>query len=128
MNLPLRPLPQPPQPHGFSQLLRPAAAAHLASHGYVVVASDFISEGSLPTRKSVGDAVLTYSATGPLFRPLGWGEVDGIQMFIPGFIRNYSSRSWLDYYLKGDESGLRFCNDPIPELDVLDVRSEITQR
>ena len=72
--------------------------------------------------------MLTYSATGPLFSPLGWGGVDGIQMFIPGFIRNYFTRSWFDYYLKCDESGLQFRNDPIPELDVLDIRSEIEQR
>ena len=84
-------------------------------------------EGTRP-RKSVGEAVLTYNATGPLFRPLGWGEVDGIQMFIPGFVRNYYTRSWFDYYLKGDESGLRFRHDPIPDLDVLDVRTEIGQR
>lgn len=79
-------------------------------------------------RKSVGEAVLTPNATGPLFTPLGWGEVDGTQMYIPGFVRNYYTRSWFDYYLKGDESGLRFREDPIPDLGVLDVRSEIGQR
>ena len=46
-------------------------------------------------------------------------------MFIPAFIRNYYTRSWFDYYLKGDQSGLRFRDDPIPELGALDVRSEI---
>lgn len=84
-------------------------------------------EGARP-RKSVGDAVLTPNASGPQFTPLGWDQVNGVPMYIPGFVRNYYTRSWFDYYLKGDESGLRFREDPIPDLGVLDVRSEIGQR
>ena len=81
-------------------------------------------EGARP-RKAVGNDVLDASRAGETFSPLGWGEVDGVQMYIPAFIRNYYTRSWFDYYLKDDESGLRFRDDPIPELGVLDVRSEI---
>ncbi len=81
-------------------------------------------EGARP-RKAVGNDVLDPGRVGETFSPLGWDEVDGQSMFIPAFIRNYYTRSWFDYYLKGDQSGLRFRDDPIPELGVLDVRSEI---
>ena len=81
-------------------------------------------EGARP-RKAVGNDVLDASRAGETFSPLGWGEVDGVPMYIPAFIRNYYTRSWFDYYLKDDESGLRFRDDPIPELGVLDVRSAI---
>ena len=81
-------------------------------------------EGARP-RKAVGNDVLDAGRAGETFSPLGWGEVDGVPMYIPAFIRNYYTRSWFDYYLKDDGSGLRFRDDPIPELGVLDVRSEI---
>ena len=92
----------------------------------VVDGVQYTARGEGPAqRKPVGQAVLGQGSAGGTFTPLGWGEVDGVQMHIPAFIRNYYTRSWFDYYLKGDESGLRFRDDPIPELGVLDVRSEI---
>lgn len=81
-------------------------------------------EGATP-RKPVGQSVLGQGSPGETFTPLGWGEVDGVPMHIPAFVRNYYTRSWFDYYLKGDESGLRFRDDPNPDLGVIDIRTEI---
>ena len=111
--------------HG--SLVENAAAELISEHAPLNVGGTEYTasgEGSRP-RKAVGDAVLTPNASGQQFMPLGWGAVDGTQTHVPAFVRNYYTRSWFDYYLKGDLSGIRFREDPIPDLGVLDVRSEI---
>ena len=79
-------------------------------------------------RKAVGEDALDPSFQGEPYTPLGWGEVGGVEVHLPTFIRNYYTRNWFDHHLKGDEGGLRFTENPIPELGVLDVRIELPGR
>ena len=76
-------------------------------------------------RKAVGQDALDPTFQGEPYTPLGWGSVDGYEVYLPSFIRNYYTRNWFDYYLKGDEAGLRFTENPIAEQGVLDVRVEL---
>ena len=79
-------------------------------------------------RKAVGRDALDPAFQGEPYAPLGWGAVDGYEVHLPTFIRNYYTRNWFDYYLKGDEGGLRFTENPIAEQGVLDVRVELAGR
>lgn len=79
-------------------------------------------------RKAVGEDTLDPSFQGEPYTPLGWGEVGGYEVHLPTFIRNYYTRNWFDYHLKGDEGGLRFRESPVPEQGVLDIRIELPGR
>ena len=87
----------------------------------------WVAAGPVP-RKAVGEDALDPSFQGQPYTPLGWGEVGGSEVYLPTFIRNYYTRNWFDYYLKGDESALRFTENPIAEQGVLDVRIELPGR
>lgn len=73
----------------------------------------------------MGQDALDPAFQGEPYTPLGWGSVDGYEVYLPSFIRNYYTRNWFDYYLKGDEAGLRFAENPIAEQGVLDIRVEL---
>ena len=79
-------------------------------------------------RKAVGDDVLNPAFTGQPFTPLNWGEVDGQPVYLPAYIRNYYTINWFDYYLKGDQSALRFQDNPIADQNIIDLRSSITPK
>ena len=76
-------------------------------------------------RKAVGQDVLDPQFRGEIYTPLGWGEAGGADVFLPVFIRNYFTKNWFDYYLKGDESAVRFTEDPIEDQGLLDIRSSL---
>ena len=82
---------------------------------------------SIP-RKAVGQDVLDPAFRGAPYTPLAWDTVGGSEVYMPIFIRNYFTKSWFDYYLKGDESGLRFTENPIEETGLLDIRSDLPDR
>ena len=73
-------------------------------------------------RKAVGDDVLDPGFQGEPYTVLNWGEVDGENVCLPTFIRNYYTLNWFDYYLKGDREAVRFLEDPIEEMGILDIR------
>ena len=78
-------------------------------------------------RKAVGDDVFSPSFQGEPFQPIGWRTVDGEELYVPSFVRNYYTRNWFDYYLKGDqEAGQRATQNPIADTGLLDVRSEMS--
>ncbi len=79
-------------------------------------------------RKAVGQDVLDPRFQGELYTPLGWGEAGGADVYLPVFIRNYFTKNWFDYYLKGDESAVRFTEDPIEDQGLLDIRSSLPSR
>ncbi len=79
-------------------------------------------------RKAVGQDVLLPSFQGENFAPLGWGTVEGREVYMPAFIRNYYTKNWFDFYLKGDEGGLRFIGNPIEDMGILDIRSSLQDR
>lgn len=79
-------------------------------------------------RKAVGPDVLDPRFRGELYTPLGWGEAGGADVYLPIFIRNYFTKNWFDYYLKGDESAVRFTENPIEDQGLLDIRSSLPGR
>ena len=78
------------------------------------------------SRKAVGRNVLDPGFRGEPYTPLGWGAVDGAEVYLPVFIRNYFTKNWFDYYLKGDLSAIRFTENPIEDRGVLDIRSSLS--
>ena len=63
---------------------------------------------------------------GEPYTPLGWGMVGGAEVYLPVFIRNYFTKNWFDYYLKADQSAIRFTENPIEDQGVLDIRSSLS--
>ena len=136
--------PQPIARNAYTRATGPKALVQIddVTHGSFVedVAAELISRAAplvvdgneysaLPERprprKAVGDAAFGMGADGETFIPLGWEEVDGINMHVPAFIRNYYTRSWFDYWLKDDESAIRFQEDPIPQLGVINLWTDL---
>ena len=77
-------------------------------------------------RKAVGEDVFNSAFRGDPFQPIGWRTANGEELYMPTFIRNYYTRNWFDYYLKGDqEAGIRATRNPIADTGLLDVRTEM---
>ena len=76
-------------------------------------------------RKAVGDDVFNRDFVGELYTPLNWGQVAGVTVYLPVFIRNYYTLNWFDYYLKGDHSALRFLENPVADQGIVDLRSSV---
>ncbi len=102
------------------------------NHGTLV--TDYLAESAhlsnaesrfIANRKAVGEDVLNPNFVGRPYKQIGWEKVNGHDVYLPVFIRNYYTRSWFDYYLKGDQEGLRLKENPISELNKLDVQIEI---
>ena len=80
----------------------------------------------MPTpRKSVGEDVFDRDFVGEPYTPLNWGTVNGVDVYLPVFLRNYYTINWFDYYLKGDRSALRFLENPVADLGIIDLRSSV---
>ena len=79
-------------------------------------------------RKAVGEDTLDSGFQGAPYTPLGWDTVGDSEVYLPTFVRNYFTRNWFDYYLKGDAGGLRFMENPIEDKGILDIRSVISGR
>lgn len=79
-------------------------------------------------RKPVGNDVFNPAFTGQPFTPLNWGQIEGQNVYLPAFIRNYYTLNWFDYYLKDDPTALRFLQNPIESQNILDIRSSITPK
>ena len=77
-------------------------------------------------RKAVGEDVFNSAFRGDPFQPIGWRTSGGEELYMPTFVRNYYTRNWFDYYLKGDqEAGVRATRNPIADTGLLDVRTEM---
>ena len=77
-------------------------------------------------RKAVGEDVFDSAFRGDPFQPIGWRTSGGEELYMPTFVRNYYTRNWFDYYLKGDqEAGIRATRNPIADTGLLDVRTEM---
>ena len=71
---------------------------------------------------------LTPGFQGQPFTPLAWGTVDGTPVYLPTFIRNYYTKNWFDFYLKGQEMGLtNLETNPVEDLGILDIKSSISE-
>ena len=80
-------------------------------------------------RKAVGEDVLDPDFRGEPFTIIGWRTVGGEEIYMPTFVRNYYTRNWFDYYLKGDpNAALRATEDPIESTGLLDVRASLSIR
>ena len=57
-----------------------------------------------------------------LYQPLGWGRIGEKNVYLPVFIRNYYTKHWFDFYLKGE-------GEPLPKIplgrEILEIRSSI---
>lgn len=81
------------------------------------------------TRKAVGEAVLDPSFRGERFTPLDHGTVGSTEVHLPTFLRNYYTLNWFDAYLRDDATARdRVTLDPIPEQNLLDLRSDLRPR
>ena len=73
-------------------------------------------------RKAVGQDVLNPAFQGQPYTPLNWATVGDTPLYLPIFIRNYYTKNWFDFYLKGDQTALRFTENPLPDLGIIDLR------
>ena len=73
-------------------------------------------------RKAVCQDVLNPAFQGRPYTPLNWATVGDTPLYLPIFIRNYYTKNWFDFYLKGDHTALRFTENPLPDLGIIDLR------
>ena len=90
---------------------------------------EYWNEPQPAPRKAVGPEVLNPAFQGQPFTPLNWETVEGAPLYLPIFVRNYYTRNWFDFYLKGDAAaGRRFTENPIPDQNILDLRYNLPGR
>ena len=95
----------------------------------IVDGQEYWARESRALRKAVGEDVLDPNFRGEPFTVIGWRTVGGEDIYIPTFVRNYYTRNWFDYYLKGDaDAGRRATEDPIADTGLLVVQSEMARR
>ena len=92
----------------------------------VVEGKRYWSVAAPASRKAVGEDALDSGFQGAPYTPLGWDTIGDSEVYLPTFVRNYFTRNWFDYYLKGDAGGLRFRENPIEDKGILDIRSVIS--
>lgn len=73
-------------------------------------------------RKAVGPDVLNPAFQGPTYTPLNRGVIGDTQFYLPILIRNYYTKNWFDYHLKYDQTALRFTENFLPNLNIIDHR------
>ncbi len=76
-------------------------------------------------KKAVGRDVLDSTFRGESYTPLAWDVIGDYEAYMPTFIRNYYTKNWFDYYLKGEDGGRRFTENPIEDKGILDIRYDL---
>ncbi len=94
----------------------------------VVNGKEYWSASAPAQRKAVGQDVFDPAFQGQPYTPLGWDTVEGSELYMPAFIRNYYTKNWFDFYLKGNEEAVRFTENPIEDKGILDIRSSLSGR
>ena len=88
---------------------------------------DYWARESRGLRKAVGADVLDPNFRGEPYTVIGWRTFRGEELYIPTFVRNYYTRNWFDYYLKGDPSAARRATEnPIRGAGLLNVHSSLS--
>ena len=88
-------------------------------------------------RKAVGQDVLNPAFQGEEFKPLNWGEEELV--YLPIFIRNFYTKNWFDFYLKGEGAAANLSDNPLEgevpsalrhfkRTKILDIRAAISPR
>ena len=78
-------------------------------------------------RKAVGQDVLNPGFQGAPYTLLGWDTIGDSEVYMPTFVRNYFTKNWFDYYLKGDAAARgRLMENPIEDKGILDIRSAVS--
>ena len=80
------------------------------------------------TRKGVGQQALEQGFQGESYPPLAWDTIGDYAVYMPTYLRNYYTKNWFDFYLKGDQGGLRFTENPVEEKGIVDIRSSLPDR
>ena len=133
--LPTEENPQPVARNFYNRAVGDKAIVLVRDLNHDALVSDFLAKSArfsgvirkfTSNRKAVGQDVLNPNFVGRPFKHIGWEKLNGHDVFLPVFIRNYYTRLWFDYYLKGDPEGLRFKENPISELRKIEVRMEIS--
>ena len=78
-------------------------------------------------RKAVGEDVLNPTFQGEEYIPLNWSTETGALTYLPTHTRNYYTKHWLDFYLKGEEQGLSAFTTNIAE-NVLTIHAAIASQ
>ena len=105
------------------------AALFPPSDPIVVGGEEYWISARPATRKAVGEAVLDPSFRGERFTPLDHGTVGSTEVHLPTFLRNYYTLNWFDAYLRNDATAReRVTRDPIPDRNLLDLRSDLRPR
>ena len=89
---------------------------------------EYWSAAAPTPRKAVGQDVLNPSFRGKPYAPLAWDTIGDYEVYMPTFVRNYYTKNWFDFYLKGDEAAARFTGNPIEDKGILDIRSVLRER
>lgn len=93
----------------------------------VVDGKRYWSAAASVPRKAVGQDVLNPGFQGAPYTPLGWDTIGDSDVYLPTFVRNYFTKNWFDYYLKGDAAARgRFMENPIEDKGILDIRSAVS--